>query len=72
MNDFFGLIGVAILLIVVFGSGSVMSAFRENRRQRHIEKLVSQLPESERGAFVRAYLEDPVALNKKLVKAGDL
>lgn len=72
MNDFFGLVGVAVLLVVIFGSGGIMSAFREYRRQGHVERMVAQLPEAERGAFVRSYLDDPKTLNKKLAEAGEL
>ena len=62
-------IGLAIFLVLIFGGSSLLSAIREYNRQKHIEKIVAQLPEAERGAFVRSYLENPAAINKKFAEA---
>jgi hypothetical protein len=61
-------IGLAIFLVLIFGGGSILSAFREYSRQRHIERVIAQLPEAERGDFVKSYLKDPAKVANKFSK----
>lgn len=51
-------IGLAIFLVAIFGGSSILAAIEDYTRRRHVERVIAQLPEAERVAFVRTYLEE--------------
>ena len=64
-------IGLAIFLVAIFGGGAILSAIKEYGRQKHIERIIAQLPDAERGQFLRDYLSNPKSVISKLAKANE-
>ena len=59
-----GMVCGTTFLVFLFCGDGIISAIRNSRRQRHIEKLVECMPEKDRAAFIITYLNDPKRLDR--------
>jgi hypothetical protein len=53
---------IEILMVSVFllvlGWSTIIGIIKERNRQKHIEKIISSLPENERSEFIEKYLNN--------------
>ena len=50
-------IGLVVIAFFIIFANDIFGAIRDFNKQKHIEKVISELPEAERVAFILDYLK---------------